>query len=832
MKKELSETKDLSLCMDNTHRIFNAVSQRGGMSSLSFKGTQRLAFPIPKLVPFQREAVHFYEDVPALNYIKYAVKSMPGTPKFENVLTNANIIDSIRSPGGLEKSTNIDFSGNRMLKYQDLLLIANTLISMKRNLPLPDSEEICVHQDLSTDGCNLRYKTINKILRKEKYRLLPDARDFQANVAQTWNTTFGEPTKMLLLPFSTLDEMKKDEAGGAALELYDLCNLVDIIQKNFHLVDGWNDRLIIEHGDQKTVENVRAFIRDIDTVQVSSSDLHSQTLKIRKLFNSTIHVPGAWHISLRMLCCIFKDHYATFTQPSQLCIGWKHIVVDPTDCYSQAVSLLQILYNQLSLFYEEVFKRTMMADEDIVTLECTDSATACIIYAQKFEKYLQSLTAVTDEVVLEKIHFYLKCRDFFSFRSSMRLGDSMTEDYLFDKWKSLWYYNGNHKYFSLCLDHIEMMHNLDPEQYIRIQISRHVWLNKGNVGSMLDKVNSLPVDELIEFYNDWVKRLPKVQSLSAFIATTMFTMVMRKCMHCFNENFGRYQSKVDRVTNNMLTKNNKPKIGKTSQIDNNSDDDTSDSLSDSSSCSNSDDECSIESDCSEDTFILNEDAPVLGKSKRPSLPRKHLESRRIFELLVRSDLHKIDPNRKLKDNSCVSIIPTIRSPLINKQTNTKKRKYLDCIEQSGILMNTIKNLLTETTPNNNDEEVEVTVTSKSKFTRSGTNQKKQEKIRKAASVKIITDASGTTRTLLFKLHERSENCCKDLFQLGNDKMLKDNICEKRKFKHDKNDRERKGYDELYERMGEDNTVIKILDAEIYQKLAKDTQLTPWRKNLR
>ena len=90
-------------------------------------------------------------------------------------------------------------------------------------------------------------------------------------------------------------------------------------------------------------------------------------------------------------------------------------MVDPTDCYSQAVSLLQILYNQLSLFYEEVFKRTMMADEDIVTLECTDSATACIIYAQKFEKYLQSLTAVSDEVVLEKIHFYLKCRDFFSF---------------------------------------------------------------------------------------------------------------------------------------------------------------------------------------------------------------------------------------------------------------------------------------------------------------------------------------------------------------------------------------------------------------------------------
>ena len=142
--------------------------------------------------------------------------------------------------------------------------------------------------------------------------------NIQANVAKTRNTTFSEPIKMLLVPFYTLDKMKKDKASGVALELYDLCNLVQIIEKNFHLVDGWNDRLIIEHGDQKTVENVRAFIRDIDTVQVSSSDLHSQTLKIRKLFNSTIHLPGAWHISLCMLCCIFKDHYGSFIQPSPL----------------------------------------------------------------------------------------------------------------------------------------------------------------------------------------------------------------------------------------------------------------------------------------------------------------------------------------------------------------------------------------------------------------------------------------------------------------------------------------------------------------------------------
>ena len=188
-----------------------------------------------------------------------------------------------------------------------------------------------------------------------------------------------------------------------------------------------------------------------------------------------------------MICSIFKEHYATFIHPSQLVIGWKHIVVDPTDCYSQAVSLLHILYNQLSLFYEETFKRETMKVEDIAQLEGENSAKACLMYAMAFEKYLQSLTLCTDEVQLEKIHFYLKCRDFFLYRSSMRLGDSLTEDLLFDKWKALWYFSGNCKYFGLCLDHIEMMYNLDPEKYMRVQLSRHVWLCKGKIGGWLDK---------------------------------------------------------------------------------------------------------------------------------------------------------------------------------------------------------------------------------------------------------------------------------------------------------------------------------------------------------
>ena len=123
---------------------------------------------------------------------------------------------------------------------------------------------------------------------------------------------------------------------------------------------------------------------------------------------------------------------------------------------------------------------------------------------------------------------------------------------------------------------------------------------QGKIGGWLDKINALPVNELIEFYNDWMKRQPRVKTLSAFIASTIFTMVMRKSLHCYNENFGRYVSKMDRITSNILTKNVKnnistPSIEKIS-TGNMPDDDSISNSSVSTCASNSDTDSNSEDD--------------------------------------------------------------------------------------------------------------------------------------------------------------------------------------------------------------------------------------------
>ena len=148
-----------------------------------------------------------------------------------------------------------------------------------------------------------------------------------------------------------------------------------------------------------------------------------------------------------------------------------------------------------------------------------------------------------------------------------------------------------------------------------------------------------------------------------------------------------------------------------------------------------------------------------------------------------------------------------------------------------MLMNSLKTLLTPTKDTNTDGNVEVHISSKSKFTRSASNKKKDKPSSRNSSVKITVDEMGNTRTLLFKSHPQSEACFKNLFVLGAQKMINDNVCGKRRLKKNRVDRELKGYDELYESLGQEHGDIKMYDDECFKLTAKCTRHTPWRKNL-
>ena len=91
--------------------------------------------------------------------------------------------------------------------------------------------------------------------------------------------------------------------------------------------------------------------------------------------------------------------------------------------------------------------------------------------------------------------------------------------------------------------------------------------------------------------------------------------------------------------------------------DNNKDcSDSESSTSDSSSSSDQDDS-SVGSSASTTSVISQPDKTTSGNMKRTMKPKHVLESKRVFELLVKMNLHTIQNNRKLTKEFAYDIIP-------------------------------------------------------------------------------------------------------------------------------------------------------------------------------
>ena len=76
--------------------------------------------------------------------------------------------------------------------------------------------------------------------------------------------------------------------------------------------------------------------------------------------------------------------------------------------------MLYILLSKIFLNFEETFKQNNLDSKDIEELSSYDSGIAVLKYNEKYNIYLQPLKDTGNEVILEKIHVYYKCKDFFN----------------------------------------------------------------------------------------------------------------------------------------------------------------------------------------------------------------------------------------------------------------------------------------------------------------------------------------------------------------------------------------------------------------------------------
>ena len=116
------------------------------------------------------------------------------------------------------------------------------------------------------------------------------------------------------------------------------------------------------------------------------------------------------------------------------------------------------------------------------------------------------------------------------------------------------------------------------------------------------------------------------------------------------------------------------------------------------------------------------------------------------------------------------------------------------------------------------EEVQVLTRTRKRAnrTRSGTVQKKSKKEMKAGSANITVDGANKQRKLLFKKHPISTNASIDLFVEGRKKIISSKVIELYSVKIRREEREERGYDELYERLNRSNESSHCLCYYWYQ----------------
>ena len=196
--------------------------------------------------------------------------------------------------------------------------------------------------------------------------------------------------------------------------------------------------------------------------------------------------------------------------------------------------------------------------------------------------------------------------------------------------------------------------------------------------------------------------------------------------------------------------------------------------------------------------------------------------------------------RKINQDEIMKLIEAVKKPLENKNKIEKQNKsmlasneimgminlLLGQKKQKDALKNRNKGISTEL------EEVQVrTRTSKrANHTRSGSVQKKAKKEMKAGSANITVDGADKQRKLLFKKHPISSNASIDLFVEGRKLIISSKVIEVYSVKLRREEREERGYDELYERLSSINESSH--DLRLTNTNGTTSALsTPWRQQV-
>jgi hypothetical protein len=298
----------------------------------------------------------------------------------------------------------VDFSGNTVGVYLDLIYVAEEFKLQQKFLSRPLAKYSFVHKDVTEAYSK---SGVMRILQKNCSRdgLYAKAHLFQRRSVIKWKGT-QTPVKLLCCPLLVDNETTTEGCGNVMLSLLELDLIIKVKEipaqnettvrnkttvrnetttvpanelgrehppqtgptprpqttidemskknqqkkkKIISLSNDYENRWLITYGDGLSQMRVRSYSDTINAASVNFREYYEQSTLFSRALDRVVMVPGDLHGGgFHFLGVVFILFYGSFMQPVQYAMGWKRIRgSDVSKTYQQSALLALIVLNEV-----------------------------------------------------------------------------------------------------------------------------------------------------------------------------------------------------------------------------------------------------------------------------------------------------------------------------------------------------------------------------------------------------------------------------------------------------------------------------------------------------
>jgi hypothetical protein len=178
-------------------------------------------------------------------------------------------------------------------------------------------------------------------------------------------------------------------------------------------------------------------------------------------------IPGNLHGGgFHFLAVVYLLYYGGFLQAIQFALGWKRIRgSDVTKTYQQCASLALLVLGEVERGLYRTFISNLVSERGIPFFESFEErpkALASFLGRQFLEWVQKKASSTTDEVFRLCLYYLLLTRKYKLFRLSVRNGDSILVEYLYEYFIPIWLSTSKHNYVEIALNQIEDLYGRVP----------------------------------------------------------------------------------------------------------------------------------------------------------------------------------------------------------------------------------------------------------------------------------------------------------------------------------------------------------------------------------